>query len=83
MRQIQRRGMLVLAAALSATAAVPLFRYQAQVIAATNASPSTSGPQVTFLPYIQPGDAGVSGSEDQMLVAWQTNETSPSASYQV
>jgi hypothetical protein len=31
---------------------------------------------VTYLPYIQPGDSGPFGISDQMLVAWQTNETS-------
>jgi uncharacterized repeat protein (TIGR01451 family) len=33
---------------------------------------------VTFLPYIQPGDNGKFGKSDQMLVVWQTDETSPS-----
>src|SRR5215472_15093413 len=32
---------------------------------------------VTYQPYIQPGDAGPFGASDQMVVAWQTNETSP------
>ena len=32
---------------------------------------------VTYLPYIQPGDAGPFGASDQMVVAWQTNETAP------
>src|SRR5215831_13955137 len=32
---------------------------------------------VTYLPYIQPGDAGPFGASDQMIVAWQTNETTP------
>ena len=35
---------------------------------------------VTYKPYIQPGDNGQFGAEDQMLVAWQTNESSPNAS---
>src|SRR5580700_7325460 len=30
---------------------------------------------VTYLPYIQPGDSGGFGPTDQMIVAWQTNET--------
>ena len=32
---------------------------------------------VTYQPYIQLGDASSFGPSDQMLVAWQTNETSP------
>src|SRR5579871_4030497 len=40
--------------------------------------------QVTYPPYIQPGDNGPFGSSDQMVIAWQTNETSPhAASYLV
>jgi uncharacterized repeat protein (TIGR01451 family) len=39
---------------------------------------------VTFLPYIQPGDNGPFGPKDQMLVTWQTDESSPSlAGYSV
>jgi hypothetical protein len=34
---------------------------------------------VTYLPYIQPGDAGPFGPSDQMVIAWQTNETTPNA----
>jgi uncharacterized repeat protein (TIGR01451 family) len=33
---------------------------------------------VTFRPYIQPGDNGPFGEKDQMVVAWQTDEASPS-----
>ena len=36
-----------------------------------------SAQEVTYLPYIQPGDAGTFGTTDQMVVAWQTNETAP------
>lgn len=36
--------------------------------------------EVTFKPYIQPGDAGGFGHADQMVVAWQTNEKSPNPS---
>src|SRR5215475_13411600 len=32
---------------------------------------------VTYLPYIQPGDNGPFGPKDQMIVTWQTNESSP------
>ena len=35
---------------------------------------------VTYKPYIQPGDNGPFGSRDQMVVAWQTNESSPNTS---
>jgi hypothetical protein len=38
-----------------------------------------SAQMITYLPYIQAGDSGPFGSSDQMLVAWQTNETSPHA----
>jgi hypothetical protein len=31
---------------------------------------------VTYQPYIQPGDAGPFGTSDQVVIAWQTNETS-------
>src|ERR1700716_3272016 len=33
---------------------------------------------VTYKPYIQPGDAGEFGAKDQMVIAWQTDETTPS-----
>jgi len=35
--------------------------------------------QVTYQPYIQPGDAGGFGAADQMVIAWQTNEVTPNA----
>src|SRR5712692_3738394 len=35
---------------------------------------------VTFKPYIQPGDSGPFGPADQMVIAWQTDETAPHAS---
>jgi hypothetical protein len=35
---------------------------------------------VTFMPYIQPGDNGPFGRHDQMVVAWQTDESSPAPS---
>src|ERR1700692_1209804 len=43
-------------------------------------APAVFGQQVTFAPYIQLGDNGPLGSTDQIVVAWQTNETSPKAS---
>lgn len=33
-----------------------------------------NGQNVTYLPYIQPGDSGGFGPSDQMIVAWQTDE---------
>jgi len=33
--------------------------------------------EVTYQPYIQPGDSGPFGPADQMLVAWQTDESMP------
>lgn len=35
---------------------------------------------VTYAPYIQLGDNGQFGPTDQIVVAWQTNETSPNTS---
>jgi hypothetical protein len=35
---------------------------------------------VTYKPYIQPGDNGPFGPTDQMVIAWQTDESSPNAS---
>ena len=36
--------------------------------------------QVTFFPYIQLGDNGPLGATDQILIAWQTDESSPNPS---
>src|ERR1700722_6236410 len=36
--------------------------------------------QVTFAPYIQLGDSGTFGFADQVVIAWQTNESIPHAS---
>jgi hypothetical protein len=33
--------------------------------------------QVTYAPYLQPGDNGPFGALDQIVVAWQTDETTP------
>ena len=38
------------------------------------------GQQGDFAPYIQLGDNGPFGPTDQIVIAWQTNETSPKAS---
>ena len=36
--------------------------------------------QVTYAPYLQPGDNGSFEAQDQIVVAWQTDETTPNAS---
>lgn len=41
---------------------------------------SLYGQQVTYFPYLQPGDNGPLGSTDQIVMAWQTNETTPNPS---
>ncbi|MBV9852153.1 MAG: metallophosphoesterase [Armatimonadetes bacterium] len=38
---------------------------------------------VTFMPYLQPGDAGRLGATDTKIIAWQTDETTPSNAYLV
>jgi uncharacterized repeat protein (TIGR01451 family) len=43
-------------------------------------APVVFGQQVTFAPYIQLGDNGTFGPTEQMVIAWQTDETSPQAS---
>jgi uncharacterized repeat protein (TIGR01451 family) len=42
-------------------------------------APACFAQQVTFVPYIQLGDNGTFGIADQVVVAWQTNETTPNA----
>ncbi|MCL2448760.1 MAG: metallophosphoesterase, partial [Polyangiaceae bacterium] len=39
--------------------------------------------QVTFKPYIQPGNASSLEGTDQVVIAWQTDETTPSHRYSV
>jgi hypothetical protein len=39
--------------------------------------PLAAGQNVTYKPYIQPGDNGPFGATDQMVIAWQTDEASP------
>lgn len=47
-------------------------------------APAASGQHVTFLPYLQLGDNGLLRPMDQIVIAWQTDESSPNASgYQV
>jgi hypothetical protein len=50
------------------------------LIAGVALAPAVFGQQVTFSPYIQLGDNGAFGPTDQIVVAWQTDETSPKAS---
>ncbi len=38
---------------------------------------------VTYKPYIQPGSVGSFGDHDQVVIAWQTSESAPSAAYSV
>lgn len=45
--------------------------------AALVSAPAAFALQVTFAPYLQPGDNGPFGAQDQMVVAWQTDETTP------
>jgi len=43
-------------------------------------APAAYAQQVTFAPYLQLGDNGPFGFADQVVVAWQTNETLPNPS---
>ncbi len=43
-------------------------------------APAVLGQQVTFFPYIQLGDNGTFGPTDQIVIAWQTDETVPNPS---
>jgi hypothetical protein len=55
----------------------------AAAFAATNSIPSMAL-EVTYQPYIQPGDASDFAPHDLKVIAWQTDETTPnSASYTV
>jgi uncharacterized repeat protein (TIGR01451 family) len=49
-------------------------------IAGVAFAPGALGQQVTFAPYLQLGDAGAFGPADQIVVAWQTDETAPKPS---
>ena len=42
--------------------------------------PAAAAQNVTYKPYIELGDAGAFGPSDQMVIAWQTDEASPTAS---
>ena len=63
----------------STTGISPTLRALA-FIAGVALVPAVFGQQVTFSPYIQLGDNGTFGSKDQIVVAWQTDETTPKAS---
>ena len=43
-------------------------------------TPAAFGQEVTFLPYLQLGANGTLGPADQVVIAWQTNETVPNPS---
>jgi hypothetical protein len=49
----------------------------AVVVAFFSMAPVAAGQNVTYKPYIQPGDNGPFGAKDQMVIAWQTDEASP------
>lgn len=62
-----------------ATNKTPILR-TLTFVASVALAPAVFGQQVTFSPYIQLGDNGPFGATDQIVVAWQTDETSPKAS---
>ncbi|HEY6268950.1 MAG TPA: metallophosphoesterase family protein [Candidatus Acidoferrum sp.] len=47
------------------------------VVVCFSLAPRAVGQNVTYKPYIQPGDNGPFGPSDQMVIAWQTDEASP------
>ena len=47
------------------------------LVVAFSLAPRAAGQNVTYKPYIQPGDNGPFGAQDQMVIAWQTDEASP------
>jgi uncharacterized repeat protein (TIGR01451 family) len=61
------------------TGKIHLLRALTIVVSAACA-PAAFGQQVTFLPYLQLGDNGPLGPKDQMVIAWQTDESSPKTS---
>lgn len=56
------------------------FQRALVIFAGVAVAPAVFGQQVTFAPYLQLGDSGAMGPTDQMVVVWQTNESSPTAS---
>ncbi|HXY25496.1 MAG TPA: metallophosphoesterase [Candidatus Acidoferrum sp.] len=61
------------------TSMSPMLRSLTMLLALAFA-PAVFSQQVTYAPYIQLGDNGAFGPTDQIVVAWQTNETAPNAS---
>jgi len=51
----------------------------AAFVAFFSLAPRAAGQNVTYKPYIQPGDNGPFGAKDQMVIAWQTDEASPNS----
>jgi uncharacterized repeat protein (TIGR01451 family) len=61
----------------------PLISLAAAIHAAVllgSLTPAAQAQNVTFKPYLQPGDSGPFGPADQMVIAWQTDETAPNPS---
>jgi Calcineurin-like phosphoesterase/Purple acid Phosphatase, N-terminal domain/Domain of unknown function DUF11 len=56
------------------------FFLSAFVAMAVLLAPPAFSQNVTYKPYIQPGDNGPFGPKDQMVIAWQTDESSPNTS---
>ncbi len=52
----------------------------ALVAALFSLAPRAAGQNVTYKPYIQPGDNGPFGPTDQIVIAWQTDEATPNLS---
>ena len=50
------------------------------IMAGATFAPAVFSQQVTFAPYIQLGDNGPFGATDQIVIAWQTDETAPKVS---
>jgi len=58
-----------------------LLAVSVSFVALSTANVFAASTTVTYAPYIQPGDAGpIAGKTDQVVVAWQTNETVPNPS---
>ena len=56
----------------------------ALVVVFFSLAPRATAQNVTYKPYIQPGDNGPFGVKDQMVIVWQTDEASPNpAAYAV
>ena len=63
MKKMRRKATLAFVGAIALGSTANPMRSQAQ--------------NVTFQPYIQPGDNGAFGLTDQMVIAWQTDEAAP------